>query len=428
MPQLKGYIGEAIMEQQNIADQSLRDQWDQLILKPLSKLSSKAFLPTIMVVMDALDECNSERDVRIILRLLASTKSLKNIRLRVFVTSRPEIPVRCSFFRIPEAERQIFVLHDILPEVVDHDLGIFFEDSFNRIREERGFAKSWPGMQIIKRLVNISGGLFIWAATACRFIREGRKLATKRISNLLVGQYSSAGPEKKLDDIYTTVLRGCIQADYDDEEKKEVCGTLREVLGSIVVLFSPLSIDSLSHLLPMSSSDIKDTLADCHAILNIPTQTNRPIRPHHPTFRDFLLNKDRCYDAAFWVDDKAAHKSMANNCIQLMMKTLRIDICDVRLPGTLAKKIDPNWIKERIPPELEYAGRYWVHHYRESGMEPYDGSQAHRFLEDFFLQWIELMSLTGHVSEVAMTIRMYEALIVVSMLSLRCLNKLQKGG
>ncbi|GKT54371.1 vegetative incompatibility protein HET-E-1 [Colletotrichum tofieldiae] len=414
MPRLREYIAEAIMQQENIMNQSLRDQWDHLIFNPLSKLNGNTSLSTIVVVMDALDECNSERDIRIILRLLASTQALKNIRLRVFVTSRPEIPIRCSFYQIQEAQRQIFVLHDIQPEIVDHDLGIFFEDSFTTIREERGFAKTWPGTQIVRRLVEVSGGLFIWAATACRFIREGRRLATKRISNLLVGQHFSAGPEKKLDEIYTTVLRGCVWADYDVDEKKEVYRMLREVLGSIIILFSPLSIESLSHLLPLSSSEINETLMDCHAILNIPDQTHRPIRPHHPTFRDFLLNKNRCYDVSFWVDEKAAHKAMADNCVRLMNKELRRDICGLQVPGTLTKDIDPDLVKKRISPELEYAGRYWVQHYHESGTTPYDGNPSDHFIKNFLLHWLELMSLTGHMSEVAGTLRMYEALLVVS--------------
>jgi hypothetical protein len=34
----------------------------------------------------------------------------------------------------------------------------------------------WPSRQIIKHLVDIAEGLFIWAATACRFIREGKNI------------------------------------------------------------------------------------------------------------------------------------------------------------------------------------------------------------------------------------------------------------
>jgi hypothetical protein len=238
VPQVRAYIGGAIMEQENIADQSLRDQWDNLIIKPLSKLRSNTPVQIVLIVLDALDECDSEQDIRIILRLLASTKLLKNICLRIFITSRPEISIRCGFYRMALVEQQIFVLHDILPDIVNHDLGLFFENNFAAIREEHSLEKTWPGNRIIKHLVEISGSFFIWAATACRFIREGRRLAMKRVANLLAGRHSSISPEKKLDEIYTSVLNAVVPEDYSDKEKKEACAMLREVLGSIAILFS----------------------------------------------------------------------------------------------------------------------------------------------------------------------------------------------
>lgn len=129
-------------------------------------------------------------------------------------------------------------------------------------------------------------------------------------------------PEEILDEIYTTLLRGCVQVGYNGEEKKEVCGMLRQVLRSIVMLFSPLSIDSLSHLLLPSSSAIDETLADCQIILNIPGQMHLPICLHHLTFRVFLLNKDRCFDMNCCADQKAAHKDIVDNCVQLLAKML----------------------------------------------------------------------------------------------------------
>jgi hypothetical protein len=43
----------------------------------------------------ALDGCDSEGDVRMILQLLTESRTLKTVRLLVFLTSRPEIPM-CS--------------------------------------------------------------------------------------------------------------------------------------------------------------------------------------------------------------------------------------------------------------------------------------------------------------------------------------------
>lgn len=89
-------------------------------------------------------------------------------------------------------------------------------------------------------------------------------------------------------------------------------------------------------------------------------------------------------------------------------------MCGLQSPGTLTQDIDQNLIKERILPELENAGRYWVQHYCENGMRLDDGSQSIRSPEDCFLHWLELMRLTGYISEVAGMIRLYEALLVVS--------------
>src|SRR5437763_16208323 len=91
---LRRYICEAILERGDIATQSLRDQWRQLVLGPLSKLNDKSCPLSYILVVDALDECGNENHIRNILQLLAEARSLKRVRLRVFVTSRPEIPIR----------------------------------------------------------------------------------------------------------------------------------------------------------------------------------------------------------------------------------------------------------------------------------------------------------------------------------------------
>ena len=69
---------------------------------------------------------------------------------------------------------------------------------------------------------------------------------------------------------------------------------LRHMLGSLVVLLSPLSAFQLSRLLHLPKEVVGQTLEDLYAILDIPEDQTRPLRLHHPSFRDFLLNKDRC--------------------------------------------------------------------------------------------------------------------------------------
>jgi len=411
-PSLERYICEAIAEHRDIASQSLGDQWHQLVLRPLLRLDGNSQTAFILV-LDALDECEDGNDIRMIVQLLAEVRSLGASTLRVFLTSRPEIPIRYGINQLPEAEHHDFILHDISPSLVDRDIEIFLEQNFRTIREERVFAADWPGEKVIKRLVLNASGMFIWAATACRFIHKGKRFAAQRLSIILQGDASMIEPEKQLNEIYMTVLKNSIGQDYDDQEKEYLYKVLKEILGSIVSLFSPLSAKSLARLLHIPQDDVDQTLEDLHAILSIPKQS-LPIRLHHPSFRDFLLGKDRCGDPQFWVDEKHAHMALADRCIRLMSTTLKRDICDLDAPGALTTDIESSRVKECLPPEVQYACLYWVQHLQRSGAPIYDNDQVHQFLLEHLLHWLEAICLLQKTSEGVLAIIALESIIAVS--------------
>jgi hypothetical protein len=123
---------------------------------------------------------------------------------------------------------------------------------------------------------------------------------------------------KHLHKIYVTVLEHSISPNYMDEEKEDLCAIMRHVFGSTVILLFPLSVHSLSRLLHLPKEDVEQTLEDLHSILNIPEDQTQPLRLHHPSFRDFLLNKDRCGDPNFRVDEEETHRKLAKECVQLM--------------------------------------------------------------------------------------------------------------
>jgi hypothetical protein len=76
VPASRQHVSDAVAERSNIASQALRDQWQQLVLRPLSKLRESGQEPeTYTIVVDVLDECDNEYDVRIIVQLLAEVRS-----------------------------------------------------------------------------------------------------------------------------------------------------------------------------------------------------------------------------------------------------------------------------------------------------------------------------------------------------------------
>ncbi|KAF2403218.1 hypothetical protein EJ06DRAFT_323574 [Trichodelitschia bisporula] len=113
VPDLKPIICDAIAKHSNIASLSLREQWDRLVLAPLSLFATDQSSPTFLLVIDALDECTDESDVRIILQLFAELRGSHQTRLRVFLTSRPEAHIRDGIQHISEVERYDFELHSI---------------------------------------------------------------------------------------------------------------------------------------------------------------------------------------------------------------------------------------------------------------------------------------------------------------------------
>ncbi|KUJ20839.1 HET-domain-containing protein [Mollisia scopiformis] len=382
IPSLQRQICDAIVKQSDVANLSLLDQWRQFVLGPLSRLEERQ--QSYVLVIDALDECKDDNDVRTILKFLAEARSLETVRLRVFLTSRPEIPIRHGIRDIPQAEHQDFVLHDIQPSIIDHDISLFLEDNLGRIRQEWTLESNWPGEEALRQLVLYACGLFIWASTTCRFIREGKRFARQRLDVILQGSSSAVTvPEKHLNDIYLFVLKHSISSDYSDEEKKEACDMLKHILGSTIVLLSPLSTSALKRLLQVSKEDVDSTFNDLHSILDIPNDPVRQLRLHHPSFRDFLLSKDRCGD--FWVDEKEAHQRLATNCIQLMSQALKKDICDIHAPGTRTSQVESSHLQECTPPEVQYACLYWVQHLQRSGSQASDGEEVHQFLQAHLL-------------------------------------------
>jgi hypothetical protein len=415
VPALHRYICDVIVERSDIASLSLRDQWHYLVLRPLLKLDANGCQSSYVLIVDALDECDNDNDIRIVLRLLAEARSLMTVRLRVFITSRPEIPIRHGFYQLPDAEHQDFKLHNISPAIIDHDIAIFLEHELRLLGQERALGAGWPGEDVIERLVQSSNGLFIWAATACRYIREGKQLAPKRLATILEGSSTSTtAPEKLLNGIYITLLRHSVSPDYAEEDKEYLYTTLRHLLGNIVVLLSPLSVTSLSRLLHVPKDNINQTLEDLHALLDIPTDQTRPLRLHHPSFRDFLLNKDRCTDSNFWIDEKQAHQTLADRCISLMSTALKQDVCGVGAPGTLVTDVEGSRIEQYLPPEVQYACLYWVYHLQKCGAQLYDNDYIHQFLQTHLLYWLEALSWTRKVSAAIHAIASLEPIALVS--------------
>jgi hypothetical protein len=182
-----------------------------------------------------------------------------------------------------------------------------------------------------------------------------------------------------------------------------------------VLLQSPLSASSLAQLLQVSTENVYRTMYELHSIIEVPQDPTCPVHLHHPSFRDFLLNKKRCGDDNFWVDESSTHGKLASRCLELMSAPngLRQDICCLSKPGILRSEIEEETVASSLPPELQYACRYWVEHLERSQHSIANRDAVHVFLQTHLLHWLEAMSLMEETGQCVRLLFRLQALAMV---------------
>lgn len=410
IPKLLPHLRQAVLDNPGITGKGIREQFDKLLLQPLLRLEqSDLQIRTVVIVIDALDECDGDNDTRLILQLLSQFRKLSTLYLKIFLTSRPELPIRLGFSDIAIQEHQDLILHEIPEEIIKHDISLFFHHRLSKIRCESSLPDDWPGEVDFWKLINLSIPLFIFATTICRLFEDPNWDPIDSLTNVLAHQYD----QSNLDRTYLPILNRLLNG-QNERQKRQLVQEFQQVVGSIVVLESPLSVTSLSKLLRLSERSIQLRLKLLHSVLQIPTDRNLPIRLFHLSFRDFLLDPETGDKTPFSIDEQEAHYNLTSQCL-LMCQKLQRNICDLASEAIYRAEIDQLTIDRRIPPELQYSCRYWVKHLVKCVGFGDIIDQCLSFLQKHFLHWVEVMSLLGLVSEIVRLLDTLQSEISVSL-------------
>jgi hypothetical protein len=138
----------------------------------------------------------------------------------------------------------------------------------------------------------------------------------------------------------------------------------------------------------------------------------------HQSAKDYLIDPSR--SAIFPSGRGAIHHAVFSRSLQVMLKTLKRDIYNLRRPGILIDEV------RSIPPDplnqVRYACVYWVEHLCEvdnSSSQYHDelrnGGVVYIFLRNFFLYWLEALSLTRSMSDGVLATIKLEGLLKVSL-------------
>lgn len=397
IPQMVTGVRKAIEDDPAVLGSSLREQFNKLMLQPLLAVDHGEAMNSTVIVIDALDECEREEDMEIILDLLPKVETATNMAIRFFLTSRPESPIRFGFDQIDQSTYHNTILQNLDDDVIKHDIALYLREEFAKIKQkrQRDLPPDWPGAARIDSLSVMAVPLFIFAATVCRFVGDKRWNPERRLQ-----QFFNDSSGSKMDKTYRPILNQLLAEDESDTDK--LIEEFQNTIGVIILLAAPLSLSSLAELLEMPEDDINTRLDGFYSVLTVPADTSLPIRTLHLSFHDYLVDeRTKCQNATsrFWVDKRERHELIASQCLTIMARYLRKNICDLPSYGTSRTEIHPASMARSLPPALQYACRYWIYHLTQSSAPAKSFDRVLPFLKEHFLHWLESMSILGMTPE-----------------------------
>jgi hypothetical protein len=135
------------------------------------------------------------------------------MRLKLFLTNRPDLPIRLGFKDMSIDAHQDIVLHNAVPRTtIQHDISIFLKDALSKIRKNSNadlplgtpLDHDWPGEKVLKDLVDMAVPLFIVAATVVRFVGDSNWDPQGQLETIL--KFHGTGYLEQIEQTYLPVL------------------------------------------------------------------------------------------------------------------------------------------------------------------------------------------------------------------------------
>ena len=288
-------------------------QFQRLVTNPLSSLSTlfSSFAKSKILVIDGLDECDGKLQMAEFIEMLIDMSQRDQLPFRIFLTSRVEEHIRKKF---ADAGAQS-VLYCIDLDAFDArpDIQLYFEQEFGCIYHQNlpimwRIPRPWPSSQALSVLLDKAGSSFMFAGTLVWLVKED-SMPYKVLQEVL--DSGSNG----LDPLYKQVLSSASQTP-----------AFHRLIGSIMILQTNQSINSLSLLLDIQAGEIVLELLKVQSIVKIPGDDNELIMLYHTSLRDFLTIKS--WSGNYFIDPPLQHLHMALNCLKCLEQDSSEDFFD----------------------------------------------------------------------------------------------------
>ena len=349
-----------------------------LIQQPLASLA--AVDQPIVFVIDALDECSDENEVKLLLQAISSVSC--DAKVKFILTSRPETHISTNPI-LSSGSNTIMRLHTIDTAEVTEDIRLYINDAFSRNR----LARPWYSEAEIKTLAALANGLFIFASTIIVYVLKAQSVTGResRLRTALSAVQESRVVMGPLHAMYDFVLTRA--AETTEIEPRELEVTLK-VLACILAARVPLSTGALADLLGLELDELQDSLQRLHSLIHVPDDTDQPgLRTLHASFGDYLFARNR-------IPTSLGDETLARGCLRLMSEQLHFNMSNIQSSYEPNPEVKPS----SITLSLEYASIQWIYHAVDlAGSTCLDDDIEQLFFPQF-LFWLEVMSVLRRIS------------------------------
>ncbi|EMD32669.1 hypothetical protein CERSUDRAFT_99405 [Gelatoporia subvermispora B] len=393
-PDFRPAILKAVKEYRKLPSAQLGVQLERLILEPL-KDTTPGHGPVI-IILDAVDECSDD-----LVQLFKLIKRLNDLHfpLRTLITGRPEFQVEHAVKRAGYTNlMKHFEMEHIPPEVVDADIKLFLTDRFQE--------KLYCGPELLEMRPNAIDALtqqaeqlFVYAQVVVEALTGQRRVevALKHLDSFLGGK--AAHGLSALDTLYLTVLDNAYTE--EDMSDPDVRARVLSVIASIVVLQDQVTLDVLTPLFGLTADSAILTLKDLHSVIVYDEQNVQTgkIHPLHSTFREFIVDKERCKNANFWIDTRLYHGRLAVSCLNFLNDVLTRNICHLPDPTVHKEGVKDlaSHVRQHIPLHVQYACKYWATHLTGAEFSEELSQLLQKFCTEKLLFWLEALSMMNRL-------------------------------
>jgi len=400
-PTFRKIVAEQLRSRPNLTTESMTDTH---FLDFIRSMPSQPNEHPCAFVIDALDESGNNRSRQDVLKALTDAAALAPW-LKIIITSRPEADIERFFRGLTGSSHSSYDL--TADQKASDDLRTFARSQFALVASHCRIRTAWPEESDFNELISRANGLFIFIKTLTLALEECED-AEESLKEALQG---SAGTGlESLYGLYSRILKAHSKSG----------GIWRMIVVIVTAQYHPLCEEPIAKLTGVKPNLIEKWVDTLSSLLYRDKGANGAIRVRHLSISDFFLS-NRC---EYQVNLLEAHAQLGIACLEMMIKGLRFNICnleDSRLANADISDL-PSRVNQNISDALQYSCLHWSNHLCSSA------NRNERLLvlgglKTFFgglypLFWIEVLSIMGMVPIGAQSIRRLLSWVRVSTTSM----------